>query len=50
MSKEYCIISEYTGNVVFVGDYWDCEEHRRIFLEDDGANYSIEEFSVDFEV
>jgi hypothetical protein len=49
MSEEYCIIDEREGRIVYVGDYWDCKEYLRIFLEDDCDNYTIEYFE-DLEV
>ena len=49
MARQHCIIYERTGDIVYVGDYWDCEEHRRIFLEDDSDNYLIEVFLEDEE-
>lgn len=42
---EYCIVREDTGDVVYTGDYWDCKEHLRIFLEDDHDRYFICEYS-----
>ena len=35
----YKIIYEPSGRVAYSGDYWDCKEHLRIFLEDDEDFY-----------
>lgn len=42
MARQYCIVCEDTGHIVYVGVYGDCKEHLRTLIEDDYDRYSIE--------